>query len=106
MKVQFLLLRPTKNKSANNFIAGIWVGRLKGDKMEVASKEQLKDIFSKYAVHISPIPEGIGGGFRATIPQLGEYAFVGDGETREEALLDLENVALSILDDSEKFGAH
>jgi len=44
----------------------------------------------KYKIEIIPIPKNRGGGFEASIPQLGSYAFVGQSETAEEALKDLE----------------
>jgi len=42
-----------------------------------------------YKTEIIPIPKKEGGGFEASIPQLGRYAFVGQGETPQEALEDL-----------------
>ena len=44
----------------------------------------------RYKTVITPIPEDEGGGFEASIPQLGSYAFIGEGETSGEALKDLE----------------
>lgn len=44
----------------------------------------------EYKSEIIQIPKNRGGGFEASIPQLGSYAFVGQGETKEEALKDLE----------------
>ncbi|MBN1274658.1 MAG: toxin-antitoxin system HicB family antitoxin [Candidatus Aminicenantes bacterium] len=44
----------------------------------------------EYTIKIDPIPKKEGGGFVAYIPQLGKYAFRGDGETREEALENLD----------------
>lgn len=44
----------------------------------------------KYDIHISSIPVSEGGGYEAYIPLLGRYTFMGDGETIEEALADLE----------------
>jgi antitoxin HicB len=45
-----------------------------------------------YKIEIRKIPESLGGGFEASIPQLGREAFSGDGETIEEALKSLEEV--------------
>ncbi len=45
-----------------------------------------------YVIEITPIRDTLGGGFSATIPQLGRLAMAGDGETVDEALADLENV--------------
>lgn len=42
-----------------------------------------------YKYEIEEIPEALGGGFSATIPLLGKLAFVGDGETVEEAYASL-----------------
>jgi antitoxin HicB len=47
---------------------------------------------SRYSIDIVPIPEKLGGGYRAVIPELGEYAFIGDGETPEEALESLKTM--------------
>ena len=42
-----------------------------------------------YPIEILEIPKELGGGFSACIPQLGRNAFIGDGETIEDALKDL-----------------
>jgi len=39
-----------------------------------------------YRIEIQPIPEEKGGGYEASIPQLGRYSVRADGETIEEAL--------------------
>jgi len=39
-----------------------------------------------YRIEIQPIPENRGGGFEASIPQLGKHAVCADGESIEEAL--------------------
>lgn len=44
-----------------------------------------------YTIEVIPIPASEGGGYTAQLPQLGRFAFVGDGETIEEAIADLEN---------------
>lgn len=46
----------------------------------------------KYKIEIVPFSEEDGGGFEARIPQLGRLAFLGYGETVEEALAHLEVV--------------
>ncbi len=43
-----------------------------------------------YKIEILPIPENEGGGYLARLPQFGKLGIVGDGETIEEALKDLE----------------
>ena len=43
-----------------------------------------------YLVEITEINEEEGGGFLASIPLLGKYAFLGEGRTVEEALANLE----------------
>ncbi|MDX2130238.1 MAG: toxin-antitoxin system HicB family antitoxin [Chloroherpetonaceae bacterium] len=43
-----------------------------------------------YPIEISRLTQEDGGGFYACIPQLGRYAFQGDGATIEEALQELE----------------
>lgn len=45
-----------------------------------------------YPVTITPIPEDEGGGYAVSIPMLGKYAYIGDGETIEEALENLDKV--------------
>lgn len=45
-----------------------------------------------YPIEINKLSAEEGGGYIATIPQLGKYAFVGDGETIEEAIKNLEEV--------------
>jgi predicted HicB family RNase H-like nuclease len=45
-----------------------------------------------YRIEIEPIPANKGGGFEASIPQLGKYAVCADGETVEEALSKLHEV--------------
>lgn len=46
----------------------------------------------KYPIEITYIDDDEGGGVMATIPFLGKYAFVGDGETVQEALENLEEI--------------
>lgn len=43
-----------------------------------------------YPIEISRLSQEDGGGYYACIPQLGRYAFQGDGATLEEALKELE----------------
>lgn len=43
-----------------------------------------------YTIEITPIVKEHGGGFMATLPQIGRYAIVGDGETIDEALINLD----------------
>jgi predicted HicB family RNase H-like nuclease len=45
-----------------------------------------------YTIEVVPIPDSEGGGYTAQLPQLGRFAIVGDGETIEEAITDLENL--------------
>ena len=45
-----------------------------------------------YVIELKPIPTDQGGGVIASIPQLGRYALCADGETVEEALLNLEEI--------------
>ena len=44
-----------------------------------------------YVIEVVPIPDAEGGGYTAQLPQVGRFAIVGDGETPEEAIADLEN---------------
>ena len=59
----------------------------------------------RYVIELIPIPEEDGGGWRAEIPELGRYAFVGDGKTIEEALAQLEKVKKDYFEDWYKKGA-
>jgi predicted HicB family RNase H-like nuclease len=43
-----------------------------------------------YIIEVVPIPDSEGSGYTAQLPQLGRFAIVGDGETPEEAIADLE----------------
>ncbi len=43
-----------------------------------------------YKIEIEPIPEKEGGGYVARLPQFGKSGIIGDGETAEEALSDLQ----------------
>lgn len=43
-----------------------------------------------YKIEVIPIPENEGGGYMARLPQFGKLGIVGDGETKAEALADLE----------------
>jgi len=45
-----------------------------------------------YPIEIRKIKEEEGGGYSATIPLLGKYAFVGDGDTIEEAIESLNEI--------------
>ena len=45
-----------------------------------------------YIVELKPIPVEDGGGFSASIPQLGRCSLLADGETIEEALKNLEQI--------------
>ena len=58
----------------------------------------------KYKIEINPIPEEDGGGFEASIPQLGKWAFVGIGKTEIEALKHLEEVKKDLFKDYLKKG--
>ncbi|GAK54128.1 toxin-antitoxin system, antitoxin component, HicB family [Candidatus Moduliflexus flocculans] len=45
-----------------------------------------------YPIEIEKIAPDEGGGILASIPMLGKHAFLGDGETIEEALANLEEI--------------
>lgn len=45
-----------------------------------------------YKIEITPIPEKEGGGFMATMPEIGKFAIIGDGDTIEEAINNLKEV--------------
>lgn len=52
-----------------------------------------------YRIEILPIPDNEGGGFAASVPELGRWAVCGDGDTVEEALANLEIVKRERLKD-------
>ena len=53
-------------------------------------KKTLKYYLSlEYPIVVTPIAKENGGGYEASIPQLGRYTFVGDGSTIEEAIKNL-----------------
>ena len=52
-----------------------------------------------YPVEIRRIDEGLGGGYMASIPTLGSQAFVGDGETPQEAYENLQAAKREIFTD-------
>ena len=58
----------------------------------------------RYKIELIPISEEDGGGWRAEIPELGRYAFVGDGDTIEEALRSLEETKRDYFEDWYKKG--
>ena len=62
--------------------------------MSKERKQKNLDYYLKlrYKVEITPIPEEDGGGYDASIPQLGRMAFRGYGKTIDEALAHLEAV--------------
>lgn len=43
-------------------------------------------VVTDYEIEILTIPEELGGGYLARLPQFGELGIVGDGETKEEAV--------------------
>ncbi len=51
-----------------------------------------------YRMEIVKIPDGKGGGFMACLPQFGRMAAVGDGESIEEALRNLEDSKRSLFE--------
>ena len=57
-----------------------------------------------YKIEVERIPLEEGGGFSASIPQLGGNAFLGDGETPEEAIRMLTEVQRDIFTDYIKSG--
>jgi len=58
----------------------------------------------EYKVEIITIPEEVGGGVVARIPKLGKYAFLGDGETIEEAMDNLNNIKRELFTSYLKLG--
>jgi len=58
----------------------------------------------EYHIKIEKISEDEGGGWMASIPQLGKWAFCGDGKTVKEALQCLEHVKKNLFEDYLKEG--
>lgn len=52
-----------------------------------------------YPTEIRRIADEDGGGYMATVPYLGSYAFVGDGDTPDEALRNLEDTKRELFED-------
>ena len=46
-----------------------------------------------YKIEVTPILDSLGGGFSASLPEVGRRAVVGDGETIDEAIKNLEKPA-------------
>jgi len=57
-----------------------------------------------YNIEVEKIPSDEGGGYCACIPVLGRWAFIGDGETPEEALKHLEEVKKDLFEEYIKKG--
>ena len=57
-----------------------------------------------YPVEIRRIDDSLGRGYVASIPSLGSYAFVGDGETPQEAYENLQAAKKEIFEDCIKEG--
>ena len=53
----------------------------------------------RYPISLHPLSEEEGGGWLATIPLLGEAAFMADGETAPEALESLEALRRDLYED-------
>ena len=58
-------------------------------------KEELKQTFDhymslSYPIQVVKIEDSLGGGYEASIPMLGSYAFCAEGETIEEAVNNLD----------------
>ena len=45
-----------------------------------------------YKIEVVPIPSEDGGGYEASLPEIGRFAIVGDGDTPAEAIEDLERI--------------
>ena len=53
--------------------------------------EELNEYLEKgYTIEVVPIPQEKGGGFMARLPELGRLAIIGDGDSIQEAIADLE----------------
>ena len=46
---------------------------------------------AKVIIEIEKIPDNLGGGYTACVPELGRMAVIGDGESAYEALYDMFN---------------
>ncbi|MDI6849987.1 MAG: toxin-antitoxin system HicB family antitoxin [Candidatus Saccharicenans sp.] len=74
--------------------------------MSQGSKKERLDYYMElpYKVEITPISEEEGGGYEASIPQLGRMAFRGYGKTIDEALSHLEVVKRDLFERYQKKG--
>jgi antitoxin HicB len=71
----------------------------------VKNKKTLEEYMQlSYEIALKKLSEEEGGGWMATIPQLGSYTFVGDGETQEEALENLELLKRYLFEEALKKG--
>ena len=52
-----------------------------------------------YTIEVVPIPKSQGGGYMARLPEVGRFAIVGDGETIEEAIANLEDIKRELFSD-------
>lgn len=77
-----------------------------GDGMESEMKTMEYYMSLDYAVEVRRIDPNDGGGYIATIPFLGAHAFVGDGETPQEAYDNLEAAKAEIFEDYIDRGLH
>ena len=53
----------------------------------------------RYKINLEPIPDEEGGGYVASIPELGEKAFRAEGDSAKEALFNLEEVKRDLFQD-------
>lgn len=68
-------------------------------------KKSLDDLLRlAYKIEVNPIPESFGGGFEASLPQLGRHTFVGAGNTIEEALANLEELKARLFSEALESG--
>ena len=57
-----------------------------------------------YTIELLPIADSQGGGFTARLPEIGRLAIIGDGETPEEALKEIEIAMKLWIETAKKHG--
>ena len=63
--------------------------------------EKLQKLLKRrYLIELVPISKKDGGGVYACIPELGKDAYIGDGETIIEALINLEKTKIELFSDA------
>ena len=77
----------------NRYITKLWYKHKTANNIRIYMEKDLKYFMSlNYPLELIKIAEEDGGGYSASIPMLGKYAFVGTGNTPEEAIDSLNSI--------------